>query len=478
MRRVIFLALLLTACRSAQQPAPRALTTDERQQFMQCIQVCADRFTATAAPDATLPAIDALAPPADSGRPETFVALDWAAFPVDPGPGYSVSGRAIYVAPGGSDSNTGSITTPLATIGQAVTVAQGGDKIVVRAGTYRERVSIGKDDLVVTAAPGEAVWLEATNRGRGVDISGDNVVLNGINIRGYSPAIHIGQANHTQRSVVISNLTAEAPSGNDFYDGIADYHATSAPSMEGLLIKNVVLNRFSLSVTCGNGFCKSWKLENVRVTGAGTMDGWGADGVAFENADNILLDGVEVSNVSSDGIDTKATRVVVHNCYVHNVGNNGIKMWKGGDIINTRVIYSGEAPIVFAEGPKARVTRSLIAGQPPGRGWSVVFAYGLTAPIEIEFTRNILAFTIGGLYATSDAPTLTVSDNVFWATQSGRIIDAGGRRIMLTDGDAAIRAAGWGGGNRVVDPMLDEHYQVTAQTQSGVGPERIVAVRR
>lgn len=455
MKKCLLAVMLLTACRT---PAPRALTPEDNKQLKECLAQCVDKYTPAPEPQS-----DALPPQPDASQAggaqiSTIVDLDWSAFPVDKGPNYTTGGKAIEVS-------------PPATIAAAIEKASPGDIILVHAGTYREHLTVDKANLVITAAPGETVWLESTSGGRGVDIRGDGVVFNGINLRGFNPAIHVGLETRTQRNVVISNLTAEAPSGADFYDGIADYETTKAPSMEGLLIKNVVLKRFSLSVTCGNGFCKSWKLENVRVTGLGTSDSWGADGVAFENADNILLTGVEVSNVSSDGIDTKATRVVVHNCYVHNVGNNGIKMWKGGDIINTRVNSSGEAPIVFAEGPKARVINSLVAGQPVGGGWSVVFAYGNKQPVDIEFANNILANTKGGIYANA-AAALNVHHNIFWATQSGRIIDAKGIQITLAQGNAAIKAAGWGDGNQVIDPKLDASNQPTAETPTSAGPTR------
>lgn len=476
MKHLLLAVLLLTACRSAQQPAPRALTADERQQLVQCVQTCADKFTLATQPDASPAVPDLPAPVADSAqpapaRPETFVALDWDAFPADPGPAYAVAGKTVYVAPDGSDNAAGSAASPLKTIGHAVELASAGDKIVVRAGTYREWLTVDKS-VTIAAAPGHSVWLESSSRGCGARLTADNTVLNGINFRGFNPAISIGRADHAQKNIVLSNFAAEAPAGEGFWDGIAAYERTTAfATAESVLIKNVLLRGHALSVTCGNGFCKSWKLENVKVEGVGLTDGWGADGIAFENADNLFLTGVEVGGVSSDGIDTKATRVLIHKCYVHNVGNNGIKMWKGGDIQDSRIVNGGdEAPIVFAQGPRARVTRSLIAGQPIGGGWSVVYAYGTSAPIEIEFTNNILANTIGGLYAPGSTSKVNISGNVFWHTQSERIADIAGKRIMLSDGNAAIKARGWGDGNIVTDPKLDTSNQMTAETPTSAGP--------
>ena len=60
----------------------------------------------------------------------------------------------IYVSPDGSDSNPGSFELPLATITYASTLAQPGDQIKLRGGTYKERVYIndlhGTEDEPIT----------------------------------------------------------------------------------------------------------------------------------------------------------------------------------------------------------------------------------------------------------------------------------------------------------------------------------------
>jgi hypothetical protein len=48
--------------------------------------------------------------------------------------------RSWFVAPGGSDTNLGTIGSPLMTIRAAALFAQPGDTVMIRAGTYHERV--------------------------------------------------------------------------------------------------------------------------------------------------------------------------------------------------------------------------------------------------------------------------------------------------------------------------------------------------
>ena len=62
------------------------------------------------------------------------VAMAWAVG-VAPAPARAAA-TTLYVAPGGSDSNAGTLAAPLATIQQAVSLVSAGGTIAVRAGTY------------------------------------------------------------------------------------------------------------------------------------------------------------------------------------------------------------------------------------------------------------------------------------------------------------------------------------------------------
>src|SRR5690242_16289147 len=48
---------------------------------------------------------------------------------------------AWYVAPAGADANPGTLAQPFATVQHAATVAQPGDIVYLRAGTYHETVT-------------------------------------------------------------------------------------------------------------------------------------------------------------------------------------------------------------------------------------------------------------------------------------------------------------------------------------------------
>jgi hypothetical protein len=78
----------------------------------------------------------------------------------------AIQAREYYVSVKGDDTNKGTAKAPLKTISRAAEVAQPGDFITVREGTYRERINPsrgGKSDkkrIVYQVIPGEKVVIK------------------------------------------------------------------------------------------------------------------------------------------------------------------------------------------------------------------------------------------------------------------------------------------------------------------------------
>lgn len=404
----------------------------------------------------------------------TWVDMDWAAFPTDPGPNYPVTGRVWVVKTTGNDSNAGTETSPLRNISTGIVKAQPGDMIKVYGGTYSEchpgdwrSLYITKDQIVLTSAPGEKVTVTPKAPSHtGLVIEGSNVVVNGINLKGFNPSIIVGLETKTQRNVVITNLTAEAATSGGFIDGIVDYVDTRSkgfPSIDGLLLKNVSMLGASLGVSCNNGPCRSWRLENVKVVGKGGS-GSGADTIAFESGDNLLFDHVDVSNAEADGIDTKATRVLVWGSHVHNVQRNGIKLWQGGDIVNTYVHHTGaDAAVVVKGGARARLLHSTVAYHNKGgsTGYNMTFRYDDNAAIQVEIINSIIFNTSGGTYLSSKA-NVSIQNTLFYGIDNDVILDYGSVRIKLADAATAFSKNNLGSGIVVGDPGLDNNFHQQA----------------
>lgn len=85
---------------------------------------------------------------------------------------YSVPGGAIFMAANGVDTNSGTISSPVATLTKAVSLVSAGGTIVIRGGTYNDGsdtqsgtyvygVVISKN-VTIQNYPGEAVWFDGS----------------------------------------------------------------------------------------------------------------------------------------------------------------------------------------------------------------------------------------------------------------------------------------------------------------------------
>jgi parallel beta-helix repeat protein len=76
---------------------------------------------------------------------------------------YAVPGGAKFVSPSGNDGAAGTKAAPWRTLGKAVASSPSGSTIVMRGGTYNERVFVASDRRVtIQSYPGETVWMSGS----------------------------------------------------------------------------------------------------------------------------------------------------------------------------------------------------------------------------------------------------------------------------------------------------------------------------
>jgi hypothetical protein len=75
---------------------------------------------------------------------------------------YPIPAGALFVAPNGRDTNAGTQAAPFLTLTHVVAVAPSGATIVLRAGTYRERVPNIYRKVTLQPYPHERVWLNGS----------------------------------------------------------------------------------------------------------------------------------------------------------------------------------------------------------------------------------------------------------------------------------------------------------------------------
>jgi len=230
-----------------------------------------------------------------------------------------------------------------------------------------------------------------------------------------------------------------------------------------LLVFDVtVANAGHIGIHCGSGYAYNWRIENTRILMDNQGGGWGADAFAIEHGDNILLVNSEFTGAGADGIDTKATRVVVYGCHVHNVGHNGIKLWHGGDIINTIVNHTGADASVSAifddtDGLRFRLLHSIVAYHNYGGGtsYNLVLGYEENPTMQVEIINSAIFNTSGGMYVSSQAD-LTISHSLFHSIENNQILEHGGTNVYITDGPDGLNP--YGAGNLVQDPIVNNFF--------------------
>ena len=74
---------------------------------------------------------------------------------------YPIPAGAKYVNPAAPAAGTGAIASPFKTLAAAVAATPAGGTVVMRGGTYHERVSVYAG-ITIQAYPGEVVWMDGT----------------------------------------------------------------------------------------------------------------------------------------------------------------------------------------------------------------------------------------------------------------------------------------------------------------------------
>jgi len=418
--------------------------------------------------------------PCGSFSPASFPTLTpirWGAFPANvPRERYAPAegGRVLYVAPGGSDAAAGTANAPLATLTYAVSMARPGDVIWVADGTYSAGLPDAYEALVldtpgvILAAEhiGGATLVPAGEGQRlGLRVTADNVTVDGFVISGFPEVgIEFGRGDSPQGGLVLKHLLVERSQ-----EGIrATYEGGRQPVVDGMLLYDVWLRQIAtIGLQCGQGPCDNMRWEALRVEmPAGDGENSGADAIALESGDNIVVFNAEVSGSGADGIDLKADHAVVGNVMVHDVARNGIKLWGDGDIINALVYNTGaDAALVFKAG-SYRILNTIVARHAWGEhAYAVTVAYDDPAePGHMEIVNSVFYQNAGAVWI-APGHDLDVRHSLFYGAANGMELEWAGRVEIGEGGQSigALEAIGAGANNwdsadpRFADPDAGDY---------------------
>jgi hypothetical protein len=341
-------------------------------------------------------------------------------------------------------------------IADALAAATPGTTVWVAPGTYTENAAdatalqLSATDVCIRAADdGEVVIEAAANQRYGLALSGSDLVLEGITLRGFESGVGMDQAD----TVTLERVRVDQMTG-DFRDGIVAYGVTNR-----LLILDSHVEDADLSISCNTGPCTHWWIESTTVNGLATGSGnSGADAFAIEAGRQIVVLDSTFSGATGDGIDTKARDVVVYGARVYDVERNGVKLWYGGDVIDTVISGTGADASLIGDQPGIyRYLHVLVADHDPnGSGYVGTWGYDAQGPgFEVEIVNSIFYETsAGGLFVPAQTE-LSIRNTIF-DDATGKLVDIGpGTQYQVSELDA-FESAGHGTGNTVGAPMFTD----------------------
>jgi parallel beta-helix repeat protein len=250
-----------------------------------------------------------------------------------------------YVAPSGSDGNTGlSDQAAWKTLQKAADVVQAGDLVIVRAGTYVGFDIRGKDGtaaqrITFKADPGVLINVRNNKTDDGINIEGvDYVTIDGFNVVGIG---RTGIRSVTNTDVTIVNCNCDANGRWGILTGfsnnllIQNNVCSNSVAEHGIYVSNSCVNpvvrgnRLFGNFACGlhmngdlsmggNGLVTGALVENniIYNNGAGGGSAINGDGVQSSRIQNNILYNNHSSGISLyriDGADGSKNNIVINN---------------------------------------------------------------------------------------------------------------------------------------------------------------------
>ena len=241
----------------------------------------------------------------------------------------TMSGNTVYVDCSNTGFQNGTLEHPYNTIQKGVNAASVGESVQVASGTYYENVVINKFLTLKGADRGTTIIDGSGLSKTVVEITADNVSINGFTIRNGGNGIHLYMCNGTTVSgnaIALNNydgISLEA-SGNNTISG----NTVTLNDFEGIAIEDSNDNFISGNTVTNNTFwgISLFSSDNNTISDNTVTSHAQWFGVSLENSQNVTISGNILAN-NSGGVelDTSSGCVISGNTLLNN--EVGVELW-------------------------------------------------------------------------------------------------------------------------------------------------------
>ena len=409
-------------------------------------------------------------------------------------------GNTYHVSPSGKDGASGRPESPWRSIQHAANSVSPGDRVLIHGGAYPEHVFFrisGREGkpILFSAAQGEKVTIKGLELTKGViHLNITNLKVEGFKFWGVSLE---GNNHH----IKLSGLTVKGgEAGVHFTTGDSGSPPENGPVSEVIVENTLIQDPEYTAIDCTPGPCDRMIFRHLEVAGAGGRgaNGWGADGIAIERGQHILVEGCYIHDNSGDGIDLNSrdtagnvSGIVVRRNHVVRNHKNGIKLWAGGRMEQNIIWGQGDAAVVLGDwAGKYEVVNNTITfnmwnPKYSTRNYALVAGYpndetGISPNMQLTLRNTIFAFNssdaVGGptgIYLGKGVHLIGEGNNLYWSRDDNEIVaefiaaEREFSRSQIADGTWAA-SSGQGVGNITADPLFSAGWpRVNVRLRNG-----------
>ncbi|OPX84743.1 MAG: hypothetical protein A4E53_03800 [Pelotomaculum sp. PtaB.Bin104] len=334
------------------------------------------------------------------------------------GPGSDDAAIYSVASAWGDDNNTGSLTSPWKTIQHAVSHLQPGDKLLIRAGIYKEYISLNKsgtseNPITVEVFHSEEVVLDGEGvgwkYGFNFEYGASFVTLSGLkvkNFEGFGVALW-GENQFVQ----LRDLEAQGcgtglhivSAVNLLIEG-CNFHNNSGP---GLVVSPGPLKQARIAHT------QSSYNESAESP----------DGFILDSGEDIVLEKCTAEYNAGSGLICLATNITISAGIIRDNGYYGIKCrGEGYKVVNCIFDSNGMAGIFLQGGGPYDLSNNLTIYCGLKGDYGLVAASGADpAPARVSLINNIFAYNYGGVHFGSSALLEREEHNIYWSREDAEM---------------------------------------------------------